>query len=79
MPISDAKRIYVCKYCGKEFQMFIRSDGILIFYPLNTPWPVCGDFELISHIRAKHKKEFSMCDLFFPIHEEFINYAFRRV
>lgn len=76
MPIKDALRRFKCKYCGKEFTMFNRSDGELIFYPDNYPWACHGEPELTSHVRMEHKAMYDTVVMFCP--EDKIGYCYER-
>ena len=76
MPIKDAIRIFTCKYCGKEFKMFIRSNGELITFPDNYPWPIHGEFELTDHIRRDHKDQHESALIFYRDRTEEINRSY---
>lgn len=64
--MSDSKRLFKCKACGKIFTAFERSDGTLVMFPDNYPWPVHGEYELTSHLRASHKDGYYFTQLFYP-------------
>lgn len=60
MPIKAAIRTCKCKYCDKQFTMFMDVNGELIFFPENTPRPAWGYYELLDHIREKHKDAYGL-------------------
>ena len=66
MTLSESKRVYKCKICGKSFTAFERPNGSLVIFPENYPWPVHGEYELTSHLRASHKDGYYFTQLFYP-------------
>ena len=78
MSIKDAARRFRCKYCGKEFTLFVNSKGKLIFYPKNVMWPVHGELELIDHLRSKHTDEYEYARIFFSNKLDVIDYCYDR-
>ena len=69
MPIKDSLRIFKCKYCNKEFSLFERANGELIFYSDNTPWPIHGKFVLQDHLKTCHRNQYENLKIFYPINE----------
>lgn len=60
MPVKDAIRTCKCKYCGKEFTMFVDSTGELIFFPQNTTRPAWGYYELMYHLKEAHPEIYNL-------------------
>ena len=40
--------------------MFVDSKGELIFFPENTPRLAWGYYELLDHVREKHKDAYGL-------------------
>lgn len=76
MLLKDSARIFKCKYCGREYQMFERADGTLVTYPDKYPWPVHGEPELMSHIRSRHPDGYNYIQMWYSKLPEKLKYCY---
>lgn len=63
MPIKEALRTCKCRYCSKQFTMFVNECGELIFFPDNTIRPAWGYYELLNHVRWVHPEIYALYSL----------------
>lgn len=72
MTLKDSIRLFRCKKCGKEYTMFEKANGNLVYFPKFAVWPIHGEFELVEHLRDSHNSSYSVAKELFRGREELI-------